>query len=159
MGRTGQPVQLVCRCFTDGEELYKATRRETFHLLFLDIEMPGMNGFELAERLCMDRPPVRLVFVSVHESFVFDASEYMPLWFVRKNNLERDMFRAVRKYFQVTAFTGVNYRMKEGFGFRELPVRVLILDWTGASATFSDSRLTGRTVWQEMPLQIHLPLL
>lgn len=52
---------------------------EAFHLLFLDIEMFGMSGFELAERICMDRPPISLVFASVYESFVFDAPEYTPL--------------------------------------------------------------------------------
>lgn len=132
--RIGQTVSLSIRAFLNGEDLYAATRKEMFHLLFLDIEMSGMNGFELAEKLCMDRPKIFLVFVSVHESLVFDALEYSPLWFVRKRNLERDMFRALRKYLQVTTFTGVRYRMKEGFGFREIPIRdILYIEGSGHS--------------------------
>lgn len=131
---TGQPIQLKCQRFTDGEKLYEATRTEKFDLLFLDIEMPKLSGFELAERLCMDRPSTHLIFVSSHESFVFDAPEYMPLWFVRKSNLEKDMFRALRKYLQITASTRVNYRLKEGFAFRELPLRdILYVEGTGHS--------------------------
>ena len=124
--RAGQPVRLVCRRFLDGEKLYEAVQNESFDLLLIDIEMPNLDGFKLAERLCMERPSFYLIFVSAHESFVFDASEYMPLWFVRKSNLEWDLFRAVRKYLQITAFTRVNYRLKEGFGFRELPLQDII---------------------------------
>lgn len=137
LNRTGQVVSLIISSFLSGEELYAATREEDFDLLFLDIEMPGMDGFELAARLCMDWPQVGLVFVSVHESFVFDAMEYSPLWFVRKGHLERDMFRMLRKYLQITAFKGVSYRMKEGFGFRELPIRnILYIEGSGHSLVF-----------------------
>lgn len=132
--KAGQPIRLIYRKFSDGETLYDATRTEAFDLLLLDIEMPDMDGFQLAERLCMERHSFYLIFVSVHESFVFDASEYMPLWFVRKSNLERDLFRAVNKYLQITAFTRVNYRMKEGFGFRELPLQdILYIECSGHS--------------------------
>ena len=97
-----------------------------FHLIFLDIEMPGMDGFALAEKLSLEWPQTYLVFVSAHESFVFDAPEYAPLWFVRKSNLEWDMFRAVRKYLQVTASMRVSYRLKEGLVLRELPLKVIL---------------------------------
>ncbi|MCX4339676.1 MAG: LytTR family DNA-binding domain-containing protein [Lachnospiraceae bacterium] len=137
LSRTGQMVRLIISSFLNGEELYAATREKNFDLLFLDIEMPGMDGFELAAKLCMDRPQVGLVFVSAHESFVFDAMEYSPLWFVRKGYLERDMFRVLRKYLQMTSFKGVNYRMKEGFGFRELPIRnILYIEGSGHSLVF-----------------------
>lgn len=130
--RTGQPVRLICRKFSDGETLFEAVQKENFDLLLLDIEMPEQDGFELAERLCMNQHSFYLIFVSVHESFVFDASEYMPLWFVRKSNLEWDMFRAVRKYMQITSSIRVNYRLKEGFGFRELPLQdILYIECSG----------------------------
>ena len=82
--------------------------------------MPGLDGFALAERLCLDRPQTRLVFVSRHESLVYDAPEYMPLWFVRKSRLERDMYKALRQYFRVTASTRITYRLKDGFSFRDI---------------------------------------
>ena len=136
LARLGSPARISCKRFLDGEALYAASRGETFHLLFLDIEMPGLDGFGLAARLCLDRPQTRLVFVSMHESLVYDAPEYMPLWFGRKSRLERDMYRALRQYFRVTASTGITYRLKEGFGFREVPVRdILYVECSGHRIT------------------------
>lgn len=43
-------------CFATGSGLYEAARKGQFHLVFLDIEMPGMDGFELASRLRLDAP-------------------------------------------------------------------------------------------------------
>ena len=56
------------------------------------------------------------MFVSNHENVVFDAWEYTPLWFVRKSALERDMMKALRKYFEMTVKTQLRYRMPDGFG-------------------------------------------
>lgn len=130
--KAGNPIRLNCRLFLNGAELYAAARRESFDLFFLDIEMPEMNGFELAEKLCMACPLTYLVFVSIHESLVFDAPEYSPLWFVRKGNLEWDVFKALRKYLQVTSFTRISYRLKEGFGFREVFIKdILYIEGSG----------------------------
>lgn len=42
-----------------------AARHEgTIHLLLTDILMPGMNGGELARRLLLARPAVRVIFMS-----------------------------------------------------------------------------------------------
>ncbi len=134
--RAGEPVRLLCSSFRNGAELYAAARGEAFDLLFLDIEMPEPGGFELAERISMDCPQTGLVFVSAHESFVFDAPEYSPLWFVRKSCLEGDLFRALRKYLRDTAYMDVRYKLKEGRGFRELLVRdILYVEGSGHDLT------------------------
>ncbi|MCM1193508.1 MAG: response regulator [Butyrivibrio sp.] len=87
----GQPLKLLYRSFQSGGELYEAACRDSFDLLFLDIEMPGMNGFELAEKLCRECPGTYLVFVSAYENLVFNVFEYDSIWFVRKGNLEEEL--------------------------------------------------------------------
>lgn len=132
LARLEAPAEIRCMGFLDGEALYAASREKAFDLLFLDIEMPGLDGFGLAARLCLDRPQTHLVFVSIHESLVYDAPEYMPLWFVRKSRLERDMYKALRQYFRVTTSMRVTYRLKKGFGFRDVPVRdILYVECSG----------------------------
>ncbi|MGN0402544.1 MAG: LytR/AlgR family response regulator transcription factor [Acetatifactor sp.] len=46
------------------------------------------------------------------------------------------MFRAVRKYLQVTSVTQISYRLKEGFGNREILVRdIIYVEGSGHSLT------------------------
>lgn len=106
--------------YPDGRSLYKDSRNRNFSLVFLDWEMPELDGFNLAERLYIENPKLKVVFVSNYENMVFDSYEYTPLWFVRKSALARDMMKALQKYFNMTAKTQLRYRMTDGFGLRDV---------------------------------------
>ena len=103
--------QEVCKCLKlfgeektitmiseDGRKLLENCRTKMVNLIFLDLEMPECNGFELAEQIYDFNPAIKIIFVSNHENMVFDSYEYAPLWFVRKSFMERDMLKAVQKY-------------------------------------------------------------
>lgn len=124
--RAGIPVSIECRLFQNGEDMAEAAQKEDFDLVFLDIEMPGTDGFQLAKRICTGKAETCLIFVSAYESFVFDAQEYMPFWFVRKGMLARDCLLAVQKYFQLTASKRIRYRLKDGAGCRDLPLHDIL---------------------------------
>lgn len=129
--------------FEDACKLYEAGKQQPFDLVFLDIEMPGRDGFWLAEQLSLSSPGTRLIFVSSHESWVFDAHEYMPLWFVRKGLLKRDMERALQKYFQVTARRKISYKIQGGFGTGEVLLRdIMYIECNGHTLTY---RMSGGT--------------
>lgn len=86
--------------YNNGDALFVDGKKEHFDLLFLDIEMSGMDGFALAEQIKMKDFKTAIVFVSAHENLIFDAQEYTPLWFVRKTRLERDVLLALRRYME-----------------------------------------------------------
>ncbi|MGI6001686.1 MAG: LytR/AlgR family response regulator transcription factor, partial [Candidatus Merdisoma sp.] len=46
-----------------------------FDLLLLDIEMPGVTGMELAERIRPFLPDVKIIFVTSHIEYAIDAFE------------------------------------------------------------------------------------
>lgn len=68
------------------------------HIVLLDIDMPEMTGFELAELLKSVNPNVVVVFISNLEHMVFDAFAVGAFYFVRKNCLESDLKRALASY-------------------------------------------------------------
>ena len=93
-----KPITIISE---DGRKLLENCRTKMVNLIFLDLEMPECNGFELAEQIYDFNPAIKIIFVSNHENMVFDSYEYAPLWFVRKSCLKRDMQKAVQKYLQI----------------------------------------------------------
>ncbi len=62
-----------------------------FDIVLLDIDMPGMNGIELAKQINRTRHSETLpyiIFVSAMDNLVFDALKQFPYSFVRKTHLE-----------------------------------------------------------------------
>lgn len=68
------------------------------HIVLLDIDMPDMNGFELAELLKSVNPNVVVIFISNLEHMVFDAFAIDAFYFVRKSSLDNDLDRALKCY-------------------------------------------------------------
>ena len=63
--------------FASGEELCTACLRNSFDLIFLDIEMSGMNGMETVRQLRQLGVQSVLVFVTAYPDFVFKDMKYM----------------------------------------------------------------------------------
>ena len=57
---------------TDPEEAVQFLSRETVDVLFLDIQMPGLTGFELLEQLT--RPPI-VIFTTAYDAYALSAFE------------------------------------------------------------------------------------
>ena len=74
--------------FYNGGELLKRCSAEPPHAVFLDIDMPNLNGFEVAERLQENNKEILIVFVTSYEDRVYQSWTYQPFWFVRKSHLE-----------------------------------------------------------------------
>lgn len=86
--------------FTQGSTLVEIHEKKPFQLIFLDISMPGMSGFEAAQKLNFDCGYPCLVFVTSKEELVFESFDYRPFHFVRKRDVEcmrRDVIRALEK--------------------------------------------------------------
>lgn len=63
----------------------------SFDIVFLDIDMPGVNGIELAEQINKSRQSETMpyiIFVTAMDNLVFEALKQFPYSFVRKTHLE-----------------------------------------------------------------------
>lgn len=87
--------------FSHANDILHYLKKFPIDILFLDIDMPQTNGFELAEKLNRLYPDVIIIFVSSHENFVYSSFEYSPFRFLRKSHIDdelRDTFiKAVDK--------------------------------------------------------------
>ena len=66
-----------------------------FDLILLDIEMPGISGMELPQRIKNFLPNVKIIFVTSHTEYAIDAFELSIFRYVPKNNLEVKLATAV----------------------------------------------------------------
>lgn len=70
--------------YTDPIEALDQLKTESIDIVFLDIEMPGMNGLELAERMLTISPATDVVFVTAYHQYALEAFEYYALDYVLK---------------------------------------------------------------------------
>lgn len=66
-----------------------------YDLILLDIEMPGISGMELPQRIKSFLPNVKIIFVTSHTEYAIDAFELSIFRYVPKNNLEVKLTAAV----------------------------------------------------------------
>ena len=57
----------------NGFEALDAIGRHTPDLVFLDVQMPGLTGFELARQLVDREPPVTIIFVTAYDQHAIEA--------------------------------------------------------------------------------------
>lgn len=72
-----------------------AMQNEKPHLLFLDVEMPSINGFELLERLKPNLPAV--IFVTAYNQFAIQALRASAIDYLLKPLQKQDLISAVNK--------------------------------------------------------------
>lgn len=65
--RTEHYVELVGTC-TSGPETLEAIKKLNPDLVFLDVQMPGMDGFEVLDKLPKNRSPM-IVFVTANDTY------------------------------------------------------------------------------------------
>ena len=75
-------VEIIAVC-TDGPMAVEAIDRAQPDLVFLDVQMPGMDGFEVVESLEPTRLPA-IVFVTAHDGHAIRAFEVHALDFLLK---------------------------------------------------------------------------
>jgi two-component system LytT family response regulator len=82
-------IEIVGQC-RDGEEAITAIHDFTPDLVFLDIQMPTMNGFEVIEAIGSDRMPL-VIFVTAYDQHALRAFQVRALDYLLKP-FDRDRF-------------------------------------------------------------------
>lgn len=64
-----------CELFGDSEDLLAHLEQNQIDMAFLDIEMPGRSGIDLAEEIGRDYPDTSVVFVTAFSQYAVEAFE------------------------------------------------------------------------------------
>ena len=92
--KSNEQFEVVCEC-EDGFEGFKAIQEHQPDLVFLDVQMPRLNGFEMLELL--DTPP-SVIFCTAFDQYAMKAFEAHAVDYLLKP-LTRERFdKAVQKF-------------------------------------------------------------
>ena len=103
-------------CYTDGNKLLADYEAKKFDLVLLDIDMPDVDGFEVAEKLSDYSDEIKLVFTSSYENLVFESIKYSPFRFIRKKHLKSDMEETIDAFLKVHCFSGKTIELSTDCG-------------------------------------------
>lgn len=88
------PDECEIKCYTDGESLLADSNRELFDAFFLDIGMPRLDGFAIAEKIRVDNPFAKIIFVTKNVELAHLGYLYGAFRYVRKIALEEELCEA-----------------------------------------------------------------
>lgn len=91
-----EQIQVVAEC-GDGFEGFKAIQEHEPDLIFLDIQMPRLNGFEMLELL--DTPPA-VIFTTAFDEYAMKAFETHALDYLLKPIVKARFDKAIQKFLQ-----------------------------------------------------------
>lgn len=74
--------------YTCGKEFVLQHEKTPFDVVFLDIKMPDIDGFEAAKRVRQISEKTHIIFVTTESELVYDSFDYRPFYFVPKGKTE-----------------------------------------------------------------------
>ena len=92
-------IEIVAEC-SDGFEGFKAIQELNPDLIFLDIQMPRLNGFEMLELL--DNPP-SVIFTTAFDEYAVKAFESHAIDYLLKPITKDRLDKAIQKWLQQAA--------------------------------------------------------
>ena len=140
----------------DGDEVLRALDALRPHVVFLDIQMPGVDGFEVIRRRTPDRMPA-VVFLTAYDQFALRAFEAQALDYLLKP-VSEDRFAAT--------LTRLKRRLR-GEATEKSPERALVvttargaavvplreIDWIEAESNYVRIWTGGRSYLLREPLR------
>ena len=145
--RTDPEISVLAEC-SSGVDAVKAVRELTPSLLFLDVHMPGMDGFGVLESLGADVPSA-VVFVTAYDQYALKAFEAEALDYLLKPYDNARFFRVLSRAKASLAHRPLENRRLERIMIRSagrvsfLPVEEI--DWIEAADYYSCLHIGRRT--------------
>lgn len=83
--------------FQNGEEVLEFAEDHTIDVAFLDIEMPGLHGIELAKKLKEKNANIRIIFVTAYSQYALEAWNVDANGFLLKPYTAADIHKELAK--------------------------------------------------------------
>ena len=89
-------LDVVVDAYSDGNQLLAAFDKKPYDVLFLDIEMPAMDGITLAKKLRERSDSIYIVFLTGHVEYALEGYEVNALRYLTKPVQEEKLREVLR---------------------------------------------------------------
>ncbi len=83
-------------CYSEGKRLMEDIEERSFDIIMLDIDMPLMNGLDVAESIQKSAVKPLIIFVTSHDELVYDSLMLHPFGFVRKSHMDTELKKILK---------------------------------------------------------------
>lgn len=87
--KIGENIEI--NTFNKSELLLESNRTDSFDVIFLDIDMPGIDGIKAAGIIKKLNPKTMIIFVTGKDELVYKSFEVHPFGFIRKLKLREEI--------------------------------------------------------------------
>lgn len=151
----------IVGAFENAKEAYYFTKENPIEIAFLDVEMPEINGIELAKKLRKLRKDILIVFVSAYDQYIWEFNRIGGDYYLIKPydeemlNLAMDRIRLIAQRQKKTLYIQTFGRflvLKDG---KPIPLsgrakEILALVVTRRGKEISNEEIYS-TLWEERP--------
>lgn len=109
--------------FSDADTMVEDILSHQIEVVLLDIDMPEVDGLEIANDLTGKSPFIVIIFLTNRSEFVFMSLRYRPLRFIRKNRIHEELEEAILAAEQKIASEIHMLCIKKGHVETHYPVR------------------------------------
>ena len=83
-------IAISLDAFSSPVNFLAMAKEESYRLVFLDIDMPEINGLEVGKQVKQINPQTDIIYLSQREDLVFDTLQLHPFGFIRKSKIIQD---------------------------------------------------------------------
>lgn len=87
-------IQINVSVFDSGTDFI--LNRAKYDILFLDINIPDVGGFEIAKQITDRDRKTLIIFVTEHDELVYSSLKFRPFRFIRKRRLQEELADVLR---------------------------------------------------------------
>jgi two-component system, LytTR family, response regulator len=125
----------ICGLFDTGEQLLSYIKEHPIDAVFLDIEMPGVNGLKLSHQILDMNENIDIVFVTAFNQYAVEAFELQAIDYILKPLTEERLGKTIGRILKTKRIVGHPGRpFIQCFGDFEVFINGEALAWKNSKA-------------------------
>lgn len=118
-------IAIKCSVFSNAIDLLEAMRNESFHVLLLDVLMPGLNGIQTAKEIRQFDPEIKIIFLTSSPEYAVESYAVDAYYYLMKPSTSDKLFPILNKLIKEFSKEEDSFLIKSSAGILRIPYHKL----------------------------------